>query len=190
MSFHYSEIEELAVATIGQRQNIRWHMERKGRILASSMRDTIELGQALQQHNIRKGSKLSEELLQKIRWRRKCLYNYKDLSNREAIQWGLENESLARTDYAKRTGYRVEQTGIWVFPSGTVCSSPDGLVFTSRVSKRPEGILEIKCPYKLRNVHVIPSGTLASLFPFLKSESELNQRHRFYHLMQAELYAS
>ena len=110
MSFSISEIQTLAEATIGQRKNERWHWERLGRILASSMRDTIELGQELQQHNMTKDSKLSEALLDKIRWRRKCLYNYKDLSSREAIKWGLEKESIARSSYTKRTGYRVEQT--------------------------------------------------------------------------------
>ena len=93
MSFHYSEIEALAGATIGQHPNIKWYNEREGRILASSMRDTIELGQELQQHNMRKDSKLSEELLQKIRWRRKCLYNYKDFSYRGAVKWGFEKGS-------------------------------------------------------------------------------------------------
>ena len=190
MSFHYSEIEALAEATIGQRHNIRWHMEREGRILASSMRDTIELGKELQQYNMTKNSKLSEELLQKIRWRRKCLYNYKDFSSRTAVSWGLQKESLARACYAKHTGYRVEQTGLWVFPSGSVCCSPDGLVFTSQSSNSPEGILEIKCPYQLRNGQVIPSGTWASLFPYLNSDFELNQEHRFYQLIQAELYAT
>ena len=75
MSFRFSEIEALAGATIGQHLKKRWHMERDGRILGSSMRDTILLGHELQQHNMTKGCKLSEELLEKIRWPRKRLYN-------------------------------------------------------------------------------------------------------------------
>ena len=59
MSFHYSEIEALAGATIGQHHNIRWYNEREGRILASSMRDTIELGHGLKQHNMTKSFNLS-----------------------------------------------------------------------------------------------------------------------------------
>ena len=188
--FHFSEIESLAADTIGQRLNDRWEKERLGRILASSMRDTIELGHELQQHNMTKSSKLSEKLLKKIRWRRQCLYNLHDFSYREAVQWGLEKERIARTAYAKRTGYRVEQTGLWVFPSGSVCCSPDGLVFTSQGLKRPEGILEIKCPYKLRNLKIVPSGTWSTFCPYLKSDFELNQDHRFYQLFQAELYAT
>ena len=80
MSFRFSEIEALARATIGQPLNKSWHMERAARILGSSMRDTILLVHELQEHNMTKGSKLSEDLLQKIRWHRKCLYNYKDFS--------------------------------------------------------------------------------------------------------------
>ena len=165
-------------------------MERVGRILGSSMRDTILLGHELQQHNMTKSSKLSEELLQKIRWRRKCLYNFKDFSYRAAVQWGLKMEGVARRCYAKRTGYRVEQTGLWVFPSGSVCCSPDGLVFTSQDSKRPEGILEIKCPSKIRNGQVIVRGTWAKSFPYLKSDNEVKREERLYYLIQAELYAT
>ena len=166
MYFHFSEIEALAGATIGQQRNKRWHMEREGRLLGSCMMDTIQLRNELQQHNMTKGCKLSEELLEKIRWRRKCLYNFKDFSYRGAVKWGLKMEAVARRCYAKRTGYRVEQTGLWVFPSGSVCCSPDGFVFISQGSKRPEGILEIKCPYKLRNRQVIPRGTWANFFPY------------------------
>ena len=124
-NFQFSEIESLAADTFGQRLNDRWEKERLGRILASSMRDTIELGHELPQHNMTKSSKLSEKLLKKIRWRRQCLYNLHDFSYREAVQWGLEKERIDRTTYAKRTGYRDEQTGLWVFPSGSLCCTPD-----------------------------------------------------------------
>ena len=190
MSFCLSEIEDLARATIGQHLNPRWHTGREGRILGSSMRDTIQLGRELERHNCSKSSKLSEDLLMQIRWRRRCLYNYKDFSYRAAVKWGLEKEGVARTCYAKQTGYRVEKTGLWVFPSGSVCCSPDGLVFTSKGSQRPDGILEIKCPYKLRNGHVLPSGRWSKFLPYLKSDFELRNDHRMYFLIQAELYAT
>ena len=92
MKFPFSEIEALAEATHGQRQNNRWYMERVGRILGSSMRDRIELGHELleQTSNIR--SKLPAELLDKIRFRRRCLYNYKDFSSRPAVSWGWKRK--------------------------------------------------------------------------------------------------
>jgi len=71
MNFHFWELEALRGATIGEGQYEKWHRERIGKILGSSMRDTILLGQELKQHNMTKSSKLSEELLQKISWRRK-----------------------------------------------------------------------------------------------------------------------
>ena len=109
MSFCLSEIEALARATIGQHLNPRWHTEREGRIFGSSMRDTIQLGRELERHNSLKSSKLSEELLMQIRWRRRCLYNFKDFSYRTAVKWGLEKEGVARTCYAKQTGYQFEK---------------------------------------------------------------------------------
>ncbi len=190
MNFPFSEIEALTRATFGHGEYDKWHMERIGRILGLSMRYTIIICHELQQHNMTKSSKLSEELLQKIRWRRKCLYNFKDFSYRAAVQWGLKMEGVARRCYAKRTGFRVEQTGLWVFPSGSVCCSPDGLVFTSQDSKRPEGILEIKCPSKIRNGQVIARGTWAKSFSYLKSDNEVKREERLYYLIQAELYAT
>ena len=154
------------------------------------MRDTIDLARELHHHKMSKVSKLSEELLQKIRWRRKCLYNYKDFASRPAVIWGLEKESLARACQEKQTGYRDEETGLWIFPSGAVCSSPDGLVYTSQESKRPDGILEIKCPYKLRNNQYLTRGTSPKYFPYLKSDFQINETHRLYHTIQAELYAT
>ena len=190
MNFQFSEIESLAAATIGQHRNHVWHLERIGRILASSMRDTIELGHELLANNSNKSSKLPAELLDKIRFRRRCLYNYKDFSSRPAVSWGLEKESLARACYEKQTGYGVKQTGLWIFPSGAVCCSPDGLVFTSQGSKRPDGILEIKCPYKLRNNQFLTSWASQKYFPYLKADFEIDETHRLYHTIQAELYAT
>ena len=66
MSYHYSEIEALAAATLGQHLNKKWHVEREGRILASSMRDTIELGHDLQHHILKKGSKLQKSCFRKL----------------------------------------------------------------------------------------------------------------------------
>ncbi len=89
------------------------------------MRNTIQLGHELQKHNMTKNSKLSEELLQKIRCRRKCLYKYNDMSYRGALKWVLKMEAVPRTCYAKRTGYRVEQPELWVFPLTRLCNGPN-----------------------------------------------------------------
>jgi putative phage-type endonuclease len=59
-----------------------------------------------------------------------------------ATEYGNMNEHLARTDYQLKTGNIVETTGfhthdLWLG------ASPDGFI--------EDGIIEIKCPYSLRN---------------------------------------
>jgi exodeoxyribonuclease (lambda-induced) len=61
-----------------------------------------------------------------------------------ATEYGNMNEHLARTDYQLKTGNIVETTGfhtheLWLG------ASPDGFIDDGR------GIIEIKCPYGLRN---------------------------------------
>lgn len=65
----------------------------------------------------------------------------------EAMQWGNDNESKARAMYDFLYGAEsdVEETGYWAIeldgiPLG---ASPDGLI--------GEGLVEIKCPWKLRD---------------------------------------
>jgi putative phage-type endonuclease len=61
-----------------------------------------------------------------------------------ATEYGSMNEHLARTDYQLKTGNIVETTGfhsheLWLG------ASPDGFIHEQK------GIIEIKCPYSLRN---------------------------------------
>lgn len=62
-----------------------------------------------------------------------------------AMQWGTDNETMARMEYEGRTGALVEQVGFVkhsTLPS--VGGSPDGLI-------GDDGVLEIKCPYNSAN---------------------------------------
>lgn len=58
----------------------------------------------------------------------------------EAIQWGIEQEPLAREAYTKRTGNSVQEVGFVDHPTIAMAgASPDGLV-------GEDGLIEIKCP--------------------------------------------
>lgn len=59
-----------------------------------------------------------------------------------ATEYGNMNEHLARTDYQLTTGNIVETTGFHTHGSW-LGASPDGFV--------DDGLIEIKCPYSLRN---------------------------------------
>lgn len=56
------------------------------------------------------------------------------------MQWGIDNETLARTAYEMETGLQVERVGFVLHPTIARCgSSPDGLI-------GKDGGVEFKCP--------------------------------------------
>lgn len=56
-----------------------------------------------------------------------------------AMQWGTDNEPVARLNYELITGNSVEETGFWLHDELDAGASPDGFV-------NDDGLLEIKCP--------------------------------------------
>ena len=64
---------------------------------------------------------------------------YKEFGKSRSIDWGTENEGLARAIYELETGHTVTQVGFINHPTIPMCGvSPDGLVLE-------DGSLEIKC---------------------------------------------
>ena len=62
-----------------------------------------------------------------------------------ATSWGTAHEHLALLDYALRTGVPVTDCGFFVHPDFPwLGASPDGLI-------GEHGVIEIKCPFGLRN---------------------------------------
>ena len=60
-----------------------------------------------------------------------------------ALNWGMDQEPIAAEYYENMTGLKVEKASF--IPAGDhYGGSPDGLVL-------PDGIIEIKCPYKSAN---------------------------------------
>lgn len=56
-----------------------------------------------------------------------------------AMQWGTDNEPVARLNYELVTGRHAEETGFWLHDELETGASPDGLI-------DDDGLLEIKCP--------------------------------------------
>lgn len=71
-----------------------------------------------------------------------------------AIQWGIDNEPLARASYEVKTGDFVDEVGWVPHPSieWTGCS-PDGLV-------GDQGLVEIKCPNTATHLDYLLAGTV------------------------------
>lgn len=65
-----------------------------------------------------------------------------------AMQWGTDNEPLARLAYELQTGNEVEETGLWVHDTLEAGASPDGFV-------NKDGVLEIKCPNTATHIETL-----------------------------------
>ena len=72
----------------------------------------------------------------------------------DAMEWGVEYEPLARTEYEARQGLMVEEHGGQSHPTITdFWCSPDGLV-------NDDGGMEIKCPNTGTHIETLLNGTI------------------------------
>ena len=72
------------------------------------------------------------------------------------MEWGTQNEPLARAAYEIKKGVWVEQVAIVNHPTiDSFAASPDGLV-------AEEGLLEIKCPKTSTHLNWMMKGTVPS----------------------------
>lgn len=75
----------------------------------------------------------------------------------EAMQWGIDNEPIARAAYELRTGDFVDECGFFQHHTLMAGASPDGLV-------RDDGIIEIKCPQRSTHIEYLEKGELPSKY--------------------------
>lgn len=95
----------------------------------------------------------------------------RDFKSNVATEYGSLHEPMAAMEYFTKTGNLVEECGFFVHPEHAwLGASPDGLV-------GDDGLVEIKCPFSLRN----------SASPEFKTASE--QKH-YYAQMQIEMACS
>lgn len=71
-----------------------------------------------------------------------------------AIKWGIDCEPKATAHYLElqdNTGISVEECGLFIYPVHCYLgATPDRLV-RDPTSFPPEGVLEVKCPWKFRD---------------------------------------
>ena len=168
-----SEVETIARSTTGQRVNPLWHRMREKRLTASSF------GRALSASYHNTPTDYTKF--------RNSLFNPKDLSKIPAIRWGVLHEKHAIKEYQQSTGNQVTESGIWLFPDGYFGASPDGLIYKE---DRLEGILEIKCPYKIRDLKSNTLGQLQRYLPYLVYPGGLRKESQYYHQVQGQLFAT
>lgn len=91
----------------------RWHEERYGRLTSSGFGEIIKCRQ-YEGHAQRK------------------IYPSQSNLSTAAIQWGKQNEPVARQLYEQHIQHqklRVRNSGLWVSHHGFLATSPDGIVY-------------------------------------------------------------
>ena len=134
-----------------------WHKARKHRITASAIGKMMI------------GGALVDELLQDLV--RDGLGCPRAFQGNVATEYGQEHEPEARIEYVMQTGNAVEETGFHVHHRiDWMGASPDGLV-------GDDGLLELKCPYKLRNATDVPDELV-----------EIDESNVYWHQMQCQMH--
>ena len=128
--------KQLPTITAAQRST-EWHEQRKGRVTGSVAGAILGLNQyqspdAILRRMVRDYHNLESEFTGNI-----------------ATEYGQLNEPMALLDFVNKYGYAVHEVGFYVHPDyAWLGASPDG-IFENNMGE--QCILEIKCPFGLRN---------------------------------------
>ena len=166
------QADYLARTTKLQSQCLNWFQYRQGRLTASRFK-------AICHTSVEKPAKsLVESIL-----------HTKPLPQVAALRWGIENEDVARQQYEhiskqQHTNLTLTQTGLHIHPSYPhLGASPDGLLSCDCCG---DGLLEIKCPYSIRDSAPQAAGPTF----YLKSTDcglQLSHSHAYYYQIQGQL---
>jgi len=113
-------------------------------------------------------------------------------SRAPALLYGRTNEQLALDDYQEKQtslhlGFKLQKSGIKIKSDAQfIAASPDGLTYCECCGV---GIVEVKCPYSIRDCLSIAEfvGKKSCYFTFEKSDLKLNKNHRYYFQVQCQL---
>lgn len=124
-----------------------WLQQRLGKVTASRIKDvmtTIKSGESAARRNYR--AQLVAERLTNIA---------QDSYSNSAMQWGIDNEPIARAMYEIKTGLDVQIAPFVDHPSIAMTgASPDGFV--------GDGLVEIKCPNTATHIDYVLAGDAPS----------------------------
>ncbi|XP_056602746.1 uncharacterized protein LOC130419795 [Triplophysa dalaica] len=164
MALSEEEQRAIQIATIGQRDNPRWHLFRRGRVTASNF------GTVLMSNNVK--TRVD-----------KVLGKQPSIEGIPAVDWGIENERQAVQKFIDETQMEFQESGLWLSPSGVLGASPDGLVGSSE-------ILEVKCPYNAREM-TIDDAVKQKKISYISKEGDtysLRTDHPNWHQVQGQLH--
>ncbi|KAK4881993.1 hypothetical protein RN001_005312 [Aquatica leii] len=122
------DVETLAIETIGQHDNAKWHEVRRNRITASSFGRICNRRETTSCHSFLKN----------------LLYSSPYLAT-DAILYGRTHEKIALEKYEEIMKVQVKSSGFFISKEYPYLgASPDGLI-------NEDGLVEVKCLYSIRN---------------------------------------
>ena len=173
-----SAADKLYLETMEQSSSKLWYDHRAGLITASNMHKVLKYT----------GRRYPLSIIKSI------MQYYKISGNVPSLKWGREKEATAIEQYCREMmktheDFKVSSCGLIIDPKYPYLgASPDGLGSCSCCGDR---LLEIKCPYKHRNLK--PEDIVDSKF-FLQyndqNELQLSRDHEYYTQVQGQLYLS
>ena len=166
----------LAESTKEQAESDIWMEHRKGRITASKMHSVIKCK--------RKQYPLSIV---------KSIMQYHNNINIPALQWGRNNEDVARRQYVSMMEqthiiFLMSQSGLIVAPNMPFLgATPDGFAHCDCCGDR---LIEIKCPYSVRDKSPVSDEALERSRYCLKKKNNvisLKRSHEYFTQVQGQL---
>jgi putative phage-type endonuclease len=131
--------------------SVEWLEARRGFVGASAINDVMSTtksgGEAATRRNLR--ARIIAERLTGV-----CEESYTNT----AMQWGIDNEPIARAMYEIKAGVDVEQVGFILHPTIKMTgASPDGLIGI-------DGLIEIKCPNTATHIDYLLGGVVPAQY--------------------------
>jgi len=170
----HEQIENLYNKTKTQNISSLWYQHRKGRVTGTKAHDILT----------RRETTCPDNLTMRI-----LDYKSYNLNQKEAVRWGLDTEAKARDIYAKH--YNELHSNFNCSASGLLISekhpffgaTADGVVNCSCCGV---GTLEIKCPFKHKNISVQEAASSDKGF-CLTTDMKLKTSHRYFTQIQFQM---
>ena len=178
------EAANLEKCTQGQTKSEKWSSERRKRLTAS------KIGSIAKMKATTKRSKKVKELL------------YSTFHGNVATSYGMKMEEITQQEYITHQncmghpGLTVDNVGLFVNPANPwLGASPDGLVHDPTNASHPQGLVEIKNPYSIRDKSLAEACTVSN-FCLETQEKDgkamyrLKRRHDYFYQTQCQMYCT
>jgi putative phage-type endonuclease len=143
-------VEKRQASEIIDQRTDAWFEERLGKATASHFGDLMANGRGGGEAVARKDYRL-QLVAERLTGKKAETFTSKEM------QWGTENEGLARFHYMVKSGNDVEECGFFQHPTLMAGASPDGLV-------NSDGLVEIKCPKTSTHVETLKTGKVPTAY--------------------------